>query len=179
MFKYHCLNPISAVGMNKLDENYVKTENADEADVILVRSAKMHEMEFGKNLKAIARAGAGVNNIPLDKCADICGTDAKGMEEAQKMIHIIVTDFEAGQVLEGKVVSIKDFGAFLEFAPGKEGMVHISKLSKERVNRVEDVYRGGDWLDFAANTTGAVLASMVGYFILPASPCWTASPPPA
>ena len=49
MFKYHCLNPISAVGMNKLDENYVKTENADEADVILVRSAKMHEMEFGKN----------------------------------------------------------------------------------------------------------------------------------
>ena len=70
MFKYHCLNPISAVGMNKLDENYVKTENADEADVILVRSAKMHEMEFGKNLKAIARAGAGVNNIPLDKCAE-------------------------------------------------------------------------------------------------------------
>ena len=63
MFKYHCLNPISAVGMNKLDENYVKTENAGEADVILVRSAKMHEMEFGKNLKAIARAGAGVNNI--------------------------------------------------------------------------------------------------------------------
>ena len=56
--------------MNKLDENYVKTENADEADVILVRSAKMHEMEFGKNLKAIARAGAGVNNIPLDKCAE-------------------------------------------------------------------------------------------------------------
>ena len=68
----------------------------------------------------------------------------KGMEEAQKMIHIIVTDFEAGQVLEGKVVSIKDFGAFLEFAPGKEGMVHISKLSKERVNRVEDVLTLGD-----------------------------------
>ena len=60
------------------------------------------------------------------------------------MIHIIVTDFEAGQVLEGKVISIKDFGAFLEFAPGKEGMVHISKLSKERVNRVEDVLTLGD-----------------------------------
>ena len=74
----------------------------------------------------------------------ICGTDAKSMEEAQKLIHIIVTDFEAGQVLEGKVVSIKDFGAFLEFAPGKEGMVHISKLSKERVNRVEDVLTLGD-----------------------------------
>ena len=66
------------------------------------------------------------------------------MEEARKLIHIIVTDFEAGQVLEGKVVSIKEFGAFLEFAPGKEGMVHISKLAKERVNHVEDVLTLGD-----------------------------------
>ena len=88
MFKYHCLNPISAVCMNKLDENYVKTENADDADVILVRSAKMHEMEFGKNLKAIARAGAGVNNIPLDKCAEegivvfnTPGANANGVKE--------------------------------------------------------------------------------------------------
>ena len=88
MYKYHCLNPISAVGMNKLDENYVNTENADEADVILVRSAKMHEMEFGKNLKAIARAGAGVNNIPLDKCAEegivvfnTPGANANGVKE--------------------------------------------------------------------------------------------------
>ena len=60
------------------------------------------------------------------------------------MIHIIVTDFEAGQVLEGKVVSIKDFGAFLEFAPGKEGLVHISKLAKQRVEKVEDVVSLGD-----------------------------------
>ena len=66
------------------------------------------------------------------------------MEEAQKMLHIIVTDFEAGQVLEGKVVSIKDFGAFLEFAPGKEGLVHISKLAKQRVEKVEDVVSLGD-----------------------------------
>ena len=66
------------------------------------------------------------------------------MEKARKLIYIIVTDFEAGQVLEGKVVSIKEFGAFLEFAPGKEGMVHISKLAKERVNRVEDVLTLGD-----------------------------------
>jgi polyribonucleotide nucleotidyltransferase len=66
------------------------------------------------------------------------------MEEAQKLIYIIVTDYEAGQVLEGKVISIKEFGAFLEFAPGKEGMVHISKLSKERVNHVEDVLTLGD-----------------------------------
>ena len=60
------------------------------------------------------------------------------------MIHIIVTDLEDGQDLEGKVVSIKDFGAFLEFAPGKEGMVHISKLSKQRVDKVEDVVSIGD-----------------------------------
>ena len=68
----------------------------------------------------------------------------KAMEEAMKMIAIIVTDFEAGQVLEGKVVSIKEFGAFVEFAPGKEGMVHISKISKERIKNVEDVLTLGD-----------------------------------
>ena len=55
MYKYHCLNPISPVGMGQLDANYENTENAADADVILVRSAKMHEMEFGENLKAIAR----------------------------------------------------------------------------------------------------------------------------
>ena len=66
------------------------------------------------------------------------------MERAIELIKIIVTDFEAGQVLEGKVVSIKEFGAFLEFAPGKEGMVHISKIAKERINRVEDVLTLGD-----------------------------------
>ena len=66
------------------------------------------------------------------------------MEQARKLIQTIVTDFEAGQVLEGKVISIKEFGAFVEFAPGKEGMVHISKISKERVNQVEDVLTLGD-----------------------------------
>ena len=83
-------------------------------------------------------------DITDDGAVSICGTDAKGMEEAQKMIHIIVTDFEAGQVLEGKVVSIKEFGAFIEFAPGKEGMVHISKIAKERIEHVEDVLTLGD-----------------------------------
>ena len=63
---------------------------------------------------------------------------------AKELIEIIVTDFEEGQVLTGKVVSIKEFGAFLEFAPGKEGMVHISKIAKERINRVEDVLTLGD-----------------------------------
>ena len=88
MFKYHCLNPIAKVGLDQLDENYVNTENAEEADAILVRSAKMHEMEFSENLKAIARAGAGVNNIPLDRCAqdgivvfNTPGANANGVKE--------------------------------------------------------------------------------------------------
>ena len=98
----------------------------------------------GKTINAIIEQTGVKIDITDDGAVSICGTDAKNMEEAQKLIHIIVTDFEAGQVLEGKVVSIKDFGAFLEFAPGKEGMVHISKLSKERVNRVEDVLTLGD-----------------------------------
>ena len=88
MYKYHCLNPISHVGLEQLDENYVNTEKADDADVILVRSAKMHDMEFSPNLKAIARAGAGVNNIPLDRCAEngivvfnTPGANANGVKE--------------------------------------------------------------------------------------------------
>ena len=66
------------------------------------------------------------------------------MDEAKRMIEIITTEFEAGQIFTGRVVSIKEFGAFLEFAPGKEGMVHISKISKQRINRVEDVLTLGD-----------------------------------
>ena len=88
MFKYHCLNPIAHVGLDQLDENYVNTDNAEEADAILVRSAKMHEMEFSGNLKVIARAGAGVNNIPLDRCAEegivvfnTPGANANGVKE--------------------------------------------------------------------------------------------------
>ncbi|HJA65781.1 3-phosphoglycerate dehydrogenase [Lachnoclostridium sp. An169] len=88
MFKYHCLNPISPVGLGQLDENYVNTDQAEDADVILVRSAKMHEMEFAPGLKAIARAGAGVNNIPLDRCAEqgivvfnTPGANANGVKE--------------------------------------------------------------------------------------------------
>lgn len=88
MYKYHCLNPISAVRLDQLDENYVNVETAKGADAILVRSAKMHEMEFDKNLKVIARAGAGVNNIPLERCAEegvvvfnTPGANANGVKE--------------------------------------------------------------------------------------------------
>ncbi len=68
----------------------------------------------------------------------------EAMIESIDLIKIIVTDFEEGQILTGKVVSIKEFGAFIEFAPGKEGMVHISKIAKERINHVEDVLTLGD-----------------------------------
>ena len=88
MFKYHCLNPIAAVGLDKFGDQYVKTENAAEADGILVRSAAMHDMELPESLLAIARAGAGVNNIPLDKCAEkgivvfnTPGANANGVKE--------------------------------------------------------------------------------------------------
>ena len=74
----------------------------------------------------------------------ICGTDGDMMNKAVEMVKIITTDFEEGQVFKGVVVSIKEFGAFVEFAPGKEGMVHISKISRERINRVEDVLTLGD-----------------------------------
>ena len=98
----------------------------------------------GKTINAIIEQTGVKIDITDDGSVSICGTDAAKMEKAQKLIYIIVTEYEAGMVLEGKVTSIKEFGAFLEFAPGKEGMVHISKISKERVNRVEDVLTLGD-----------------------------------
>ena len=98
----------------------------------------------GKTINAIIEQTGVKIDITDEGSVSVCGVDAKAMEEAMKMIAIIVTDFEAGQVLEGKVISIKEFGAFLEFAPGKEGMVHISKISKERINHVEDVLTLGD-----------------------------------
>ena len=96
----------------------------------------------GKQGKVINRiiAETGVKiDITDDGNVSICGTDSDMIAKAMKTIEIITSDFEEGQVLEGTVISIKDFGAFLEFAPGKEGMVHISKMSDKRVEKVEDV----------------------------------------
>ena len=88
MFKYHCLNPIAHIGLKRFDENYTRTDDVNEAEGILVRSASMHEMELSDNLLAVARAGAGVNNIPLDKCANqgivvfnTPGANANGVKE--------------------------------------------------------------------------------------------------
>lgn len=98
----------------------------------------------GKTINAIIEQTGVKIDITDDGAVSICGTDKAAMDKAADLIRIIVTDFEAGQIFTGKVVSIKEFGAFLEFAPGKEGMVHISKIAKERINRVEDVLTLGD-----------------------------------
>ena len=98
----------------------------------------------GKTInEIIARCDVKID-ITDDGNVSICGTNQENMDKAQKMIEIITTDFEQGQVFTGTVVSIKEFGAFIEFAPGKEGMVHISKIAKERINHVEDVLTLGD-----------------------------------
>ena len=91
----------------------------------------------------IARTGVKID-IEDSGLVSICGVEKDMLAEAQRLITIIVSEFEEGKIYEGTVVSIKDFGAFIEFAPGKEGMVHISKLAKERVNRVEDILTLGD-----------------------------------
>ena len=98
----------------------------------------------GKTINTIIERTGVKIDITDDGAVSICGTDAKEMEEARRLIEIIVTDFEEGQILSGRVVSIKEFGAFIEFAPGKEGMVHISKIARERINHVEDVLTLGD-----------------------------------
>ena len=119
---------------------------APKIESIMIDPAKIGEV-VGKSGKVINeiidRTGIKVD-ISDDGRVDLCGTDADKIAEAKKMIETIVTEFYKGQILTGKVVSIKEFGAFLEFAPGKEGMVHISKLSNERVDRVEDVLTLGD-----------------------------------
>ena len=98
----------------------------------------------GKTINEIIdRTGVKID-IADDGSVSVCGTDTAMMDKAVEMIKIITTDFEEGQIFVGTVVSIKEFGAFLEFAPGKEGMVHISKIAKERINRVEDVLTLGD-----------------------------------
>ena len=98
----------------------------------------------GKTINAIIEQTGVRIDIDDTGAVSICGTDKDAMDKAIKLVQTIVTDFEEGMILEGTVVSIKDFGAFIEFAPGKEGMVHISKIAKNRINRVEDVLTLGD-----------------------------------
>ncbi len=113
---------------------------------IMIDPSKIGDVvgQRGKTINEIIdRTGVKID-ISDEGAVSVCGTDKEKMDEALDMIKIITTDFEAGQYFTGKVVSIKEFGAFIEFAPGKEGMVHISKIAKNRIDHVEDVLTLGD-----------------------------------
>lgn len=127
MFQYYCLNPISNVGLTKFTDNYKKTETIEEAQGVLVRSASMHEMELPDNLLAVARAGAGVNNIPLDKCAEkgivvfnTPGANANGVKEL---------------VLAGMLLAARDVTGGIEWVKANASDENIAKTAeKEKKN---------------------------------------------
>ena len=123
MFKYHCLNPIAEVGLVKFSDQYTKTEDVNEADGILVRSAAMHDMELPENLLAIARAGAGVNNIPLDKCAEkgivvfnTPGANANGVKEL---------------VIAGMLLASRDIVGGIEWVAENKDDENIAKTAEK------------------------------------------------
>lgn len=123
MFKYYCLNPISPVGTEKFSAQYAKTENIEEADGILVRSASMHEMEMPENLLAIARAGAGYNNIPIDKCAEkgivvfnTPGANANGVKEL---------------VIAGMLLASRDVVGGIEWVAANKDDADIAKTAEK------------------------------------------------
>ncbi len=121
-------------------------EWAPKIEQITIDPAKIGDVvgQKGKTInEIIARTGVKID-ITDDGAVSVCGTDKDMIAKAIEMIKTITTEFEEGQIFSGVVVSIKEFGAFVEFAPGKEGMVHISKIAKERINHVEDVLTLGD-----------------------------------
>lgn len=127
MFQYYCLNPISKVGLDKFNDNYQKTEDVNAAEGILVRSASMHEMELPDRLLAVARAGAGVNNIPLDKCAEkgivvfnTPGANANGVKEL---------------VIAGLLLAARDVVGGIEWVKENASDENIAKTAeKEKKN---------------------------------------------
>ena len=121
-------------------------EYAPKIEQIKIDPEKIGEVvgQRGKTINAIIDATGVKIDITDEGAVSVCGTDKAMMDKAIDMIRIITTEFEEGQIFKGKVISIKEFGAFVEFAPGKDGMVHISKISKERINHVEDVLTLGD-----------------------------------
>ena len=135
-----CMKPAIAEPRTSVNEYAPKIEQ------IKIDPDKIGEVvgQKGKTINAIIDKTGVKIDITDDGNVSICGTDIEKINEAKEIIKMIVTEFEEGRVYTGKVVSIKEFGAFVEFAPGKEGMVHISKVAKERINNVEDVLTLGD-----------------------------------
>lgn len=124
MWKYHCLNPISQVGLQNFSSDYERTEQIEDADAVLVRSAVMHEMELPKNLKAVARAGAGVNNIPLEKCAqqgivvfNTPGANANAVKEI---------------VLAGMLLASRDIVGGIEWVKQEKENEDVAKLAEKQ-----------------------------------------------
>ena len=124
MFQYHCLNPISEVGLNMFSDNYKKTDTADDADAILVRSAKMHDMEISDSVVAVARAGAGVNNIPVNDYAEkgivvfnTPGANANGVKEL---------------VLAGMLLASRDIVGGIEWVAQQKDKENIDKLAEKQ-----------------------------------------------
>lgn len=123
MYKYHNLNPIAAIGLNQFSDDYVKVDNMDDADAVLVRSAAMHDLTFSDNLKVIARAGAGVNNIPLDRCAEegivvfnTPGANANGVKE---------------MVLAGLLLASRDIIGGIEWVKAHKDEADIAKTAEK------------------------------------------------
>ena len=124
MFQYHCLNPIADKGLNLFSDNYKKTESLEDADAVLVRSAKMHDMELPSSVKAIARAGAGVNNIPIKECAEqgivvfnTPGANANGVKEL---------------VLAGMLLASRDIVVGLEWVAQQEDKTDSDKRAEKQ-----------------------------------------------
>ena len=123
MYKYHCLNPIADIGLSRFDDKYVATDVMTDADAVLVRSAVMHELEFGENVKVIARAGAGVNNIPLDRCAEegivvfnTPGANANGVKE---------------MVLAGLLLASRDIVGGIDWVKAHKDEADVAKLAEK------------------------------------------------
>mgnify|MGYP004621579869 CR=1 FL=1 len=129
MYQYHCLNPISKVGLNRFSEEYQKTDNIAQAEGVLVRSASMHEMELPENLLAVARAGAGVNNIPLDKCAqqgivvfNTPGANANGVKEL---------------VIAGMLLASRDVIGGIKWVEANKGVETIAKDAEKEKKKIK------------------------------------------
>ena len=135
-----CMKPAIAEPRKELNEYAPKIESMQ------IDPEKIGDVvgKSGKTINAIIEETGVKIDITDEGMVSICGVDKEAIDKAKEYIEIITTDFEEGQILEGTVVSIKEFGAFIEFAPGKEGMVHISKIADERVNHVEDYLTLGD-----------------------------------
>ena len=140
MYKYHCLNPIAACGLEQFDGNYEKTENVNEADAILVRSAAMHDMEFSDQLSGIARAGAGVNNIPLDACAqkgivvfNTPGANANGVKEL---------------VLAGMLLASRDVVGGIEWVASQKGNAEVGKQAEKEKKKLYYIQNRGVRINF-------------------------------